>query len=72
MNTEDLVGFIITNIAWQEGSKLEKEQIIEVRRYFITDNDGKMFKGQDLHDILQAWMQDEFGECPASFEVEPV
>ena len=39
---------------------------MDIRCEFLYDKDGNMFGYNDLVDILKAYVQDEYGECPDS------
>ena len=39
---------------------------MDIRCEFLYGKDGNMFGHNDLVDILKAYVQDEYGECPDS------
>lgn len=55
-----------TEVSWPNGlpSKFSKR----VRLEFLLGRDGKLFRHNDLKDILHAWLYDEFKVCPLSFD----
>lgn len=68
MNANDIVHVKLEDVMWPSGfdgpSILEKD----IRAEFFLDRDGNMLDSDDLTDILIAYMDDEFGECPTSLK----
>lgn len=58
------------DIQWPDGFSGPHEYEVDVRTVFLTANDGTQFAGNDLYDILVAYMHDEFNECPVKFTFE--
>ena len=40
----------------------------DIRTEFLKDRNGILFGYNDLVDILKAYVQDEYGECPTSLD----
>ena len=58
------------DVVWpaQESNGLPTKFKKLVRGEFLLDKEGNVFSREDLKDILGAWLHDEFGSCPTSFE----
>jgi hypothetical protein len=56
------------NVVWPKEKDAASRFNCHVRNEFLTKSDGSFFEGQDLYDILRAWLMDEFEACPIEFE----
>ena len=57
------------DVKWSNIS-LPENFIKNIRKDFLVDKDGQLFDYNDLHDILAAYLHDEFGVVPLSFRFD--
>lgn len=58
-----------TNVTWPKFS-LPTSFTKDIRKDFFYDKDGQMFGYNDLHDILEAYLHDEYNVVPLSFDFD--
>lgn len=57
------------NVEWSN-SHLPRDFSKLVKCNFLLDANGSFAPHDDLKDILEAWLQDEFMSCPKSFDFQ--
>lgn len=65
-NDELKISFI--DVKWPAGHDHPAVFEKNIRCVFLKDNDGVMFGYNDMKDVLAAYLQDETGVCPDSFD----